>query len=141
MLAVIRVLGDDDVVGAFICKDLRCSLEEQTVTAGMETDDDTHDFPVAREGDHLNDLDRLANFLPILPTKVLGKLKKGGLGLGSYESELFGLGVDVFEGSRVDRDGSAERALRPGGRIVSTSSCSIEKSLVCLDLLGARRRR
>ena len=39
--------------------------------AGMETDDDTYGFPVAREGDHLNDLGRLAGFLPILPTEVL----------------------------------------------------------------------
>ena len=78
----------------------------------METDDDTHGFPLAREGDHLDDLGRLASFLPILPTEVLGKLKKGGLGLGSYEGKLFGLGIDVFKGSRVDRDGLVEQALQ-----------------------------
>jgi len=112
VLAVIRVPGDDDVAGTFLRKDLRCALEEQTVTAGRETNDDTHGFPVAREGDHLNDLGRLASFLPILPTEVLGKLKKGGLGLGSYEGELFGLGVDVFRSSRVDRDGLVKQALQ-----------------------------
>jgi len=58
--------------------------------AGVETDNDTHHFPLAREGDHLDDLGRLACFLQILPTDVLGKLKKGSLGLGSYESKLFG---------------------------------------------------
>ena len=81
MLAVIRVLGDDDVTGTFLRKDLQCAFEEQTVTAGVETDDDTHGFLLAREGDHLDDLGRPAGFLPILPTEVLGKLKKGGLGL------------------------------------------------------------
>ena len=33
----------------------------------------------------MNGLGRLVGFLPILPTKVFGKLKKGGLSLGSYE--------------------------------------------------------
>ena len=112
MLAVIRVLGDDDVAGTFLRKDFRCALEEQTVTAGGETDDDTHGFPLAREGDRLDDLGRLVSFLPILPTEVPGKLKKSGLGLGSYESELFGLGVNVFKSSRVDRDGLVKQALQ-----------------------------
>ena len=82
MLAVTRILEDDDMAGTFIRKDLQCVLEEQTVTAGGEMDDDTRGFPLAREGDHLDDLGRLASFLPILPTEVLGKLKKGGLSLG-----------------------------------------------------------
>jgi len=54
VLAVTRTLGDDDMVGTFLCKDLRCVLEEQTVTARGETDDDTRGFPLAREGDHLD---------------------------------------------------------------------------------------
>ena len=72
MSAVIRVLGDGNVTDAFLRKDLQCALEEKTVTAGVETNDDTHCFLLAREGDHLDDLGRLAGFLPILPTEVLG---------------------------------------------------------------------
>ena len=104
MLAAIRALGDDDMTSTFLHENLRCALEEQMVTAGLETDSDTHGFPLAREGDHLNDLGRLAGFLSILPNEILGELKKGGLGLGSYKIKFFGLGVDVFKGSRVDRD-------------------------------------
>ena len=81
------------------------------ITAGVEMDNDTHRFPLAREGDHLDDLGRLTCFLQILPTEVLGKLKKGSP--GSYESKLFGPGVDVFKGSRVDCDRSVEQALQP----------------------------
>jgi len=81
------------------------------ITAGVEMDNDTHCFPLAREGDHLDDLGRLTCFLQILPTEVLGKLKKGSL--GSYESKLFGPGVNVFKGSRVDCDRSVEQALQP----------------------------
>jgi len=44
VLAVTRTLGDDD------SKDLRYVLEEQTVTAGGEMDDNTRGFPLAREG-------------------------------------------------------------------------------------------
>jgi len=47
--------------------------------------------------------------------EVLGKLKKGGLGRRSYESKLFGLGVDVFKGSQADRGRLVERALRLSG--------------------------
>jgi hypothetical protein len=57
------------------------------------------------------DLRRLASFLPTLPTKILGKLKKGGLGLGSNESELLGLRVDVLESGGVDRDRLVEQTL------------------------------
>jgi len=101
------------------------------VTAGVETDDYTHRFPLAREGDHLDDLGRLACFLQILPTDVLGKLKKGSLGLGSYESKLFGLGVSVFEGSWVDHDQLVGRAFQLGGMVLALS-CSIEKLSACL---------
>jgi len=52
------------------------------------------------------------DFLILLLTDVLDKLKKGGLGLGSYESKLFGLGVDVFKDSQVDHDGLVEQALQ-----------------------------
>jgi len=112
VLAVIRVLGDDDVAGTFLRKDLRRSLEEQTVTAGVEMDDDTHGFPLAREGDHLDDLGRLASFLQILPTEVLGRLGGGGLGLGSCRGGLFGLGIGVSGGGRVGRGGLVEQALQ-----------------------------
>ena len=70
----------------------------------METNYDTHCLPLAGKGDHLHDLRRLTCFLPILPTKILGKLKKGGLCLGSDESDLLGLWVDILEGSGIDDD-------------------------------------
>jgi hypothetical protein len=36
VLTIVRVLGDDDLVGALLRKDLRCALEEQMVTTGLE---------------------------------------------------------------------------------------------------------
>jgi hypothetical protein len=51
------------------------------VTTGLETDDDVHDFPLTREGDHLHDFSRLASLLPILPIEVLG-----GVGLGTMKA-------------------------------------------------------
>ena len=94
---MIWVLGDDDVAGTFLRKGLQCALEEQTVTAGVETDDDTHGFPFTREGDHLDDLGQPVGFPPILPTEVLGKLKKGSIGLESYGSKLFGVELIVTD--------------------------------------------
>jgi len=85
-------------------------LEEKIITAGVEMDNDTHRFPLARERDHLDDLGRFACCLQILPTEVLGKPTKGGL--GSCESKLFDPGVNVFKGSRVDCDRSVEQALQ-----------------------------
>ena len=101
---MIWVLGDDNVAGTFLCRDIRCTLEEQAVTAGRKMDDDTHGFLLAREGDHLNGLGRLVNFLPILPNEVFGQLKKGGLSLGSYEgmSNVSESGIIlVLEGCRL----------------------------------------
>ena len=60
--------------------DLRSALEEQAVATGRETDDNAHGFPFARERDCLYDLGQLASLLPVLPTEILGKLEKGGLG-------------------------------------------------------------
>ena len=137
---MIRVLGDDDVASTFLRKDLRRALEEQAVTVGGEMDDDTHGFPLAREGDHLDDLGRLAGFLPILPTEVLSRLKKGGLGLGSYESKLFGPGVDVFEGGRVDRDGLVDQALQMRREdrvdVVLFDGEIVGVFTICLGLIG-----
>ena len=78
----------------------------------METEDDAPGLPFVGEGDRLDDLNRLMSRLPVFPNKVLGGLKKGGLHLGSYESELLGFRVDILEGDGVDRDRLVEGALR-----------------------------
>ena len=53
------------------------------------------------------------------PKTQTPELKKGGLGLGSDEGELFGLRVDVFEGGGIDRDRLIEQVLEGWGeRIV-----------------------
>jgi len=59
----------------------------------------------------LHNLSRLASFLPILPTEILGKLKKSGLSLGSNESKLLGLRIDILKGDGVDGDRLVEQAL------------------------------
>jgi len=116
VLAQIRVLGNDDMTSTLLCEDFGCALEEQAVAAGRETDDDAHGLPVAGEGNHLDDLGRVTSFLPVLPTKILGKLEEGGLGLGSNKNNLFGLRVDVLEGGGVDRDRLVDQALELGGK-------------------------
>ena len=69
--------------------------------AGPETNYDAHGFPLAREWNHLHDLCRVAGFLPVFPTEILGELKKGSLSLGSYESKFFGLLVDILKGGGI----------------------------------------
>jgi hypothetical protein len=116
VLAVVRVLGNDNMTGASLGEDFRGALEEQTVPAGLEANDDAHGFPLAREGDHLDDLGRLASFLPVLPLEVLGELKQGGLGLGSNKHELLCLRVIILEGGGVDRDRLVDQALELRGK-------------------------
>jgi len=99
------------VARALLSEDFRCTLEEQSVTARLETDDDAHRFPLAGEGDHLHDHTRLASFLPVLPTEVLGKLKKSGLGLGSNENKLLGLRIDILKGGGVDGNRLVQQTL------------------------------
>jgi len=48
---MVWVLGDNNVARAPLSEDFR---EEQPVTAGLETDDDAHRFPLAGEGDHFS---------------------------------------------------------------------------------------
>jgi len=111
VFGVVRVLGDKNVARALLSEDFRCTLEERPVTAGLETDDDAHHSPLAGEGDHLHNLSQLASFLPVLPTEILGKLKKSGLGLGSNENKLLGLRIDILKGGGVDGDRLVEQVL------------------------------
>jgi hypothetical protein len=41
---------------ALLGEDLRGTLEEQTVATGTKANHDSHGFPFAGKGDHLNDL-------------------------------------------------------------------------------------
>jgi hypothetical protein len=116
MLAVVRILGNDNVAGASLGEDFRGALEEQTVAAGLEANDDAHGFSLTREGDHLDDPGRLASFLPVLPLEILGELEQGGLGLGSNKHELLCLRVGILEGGGVDRDRLVDQALELGGK-------------------------
>ena len=84
-------------------EDFRGTLEEQTISAGIEANDDTHHFTLTVKGDHLNNLGRFASFFPVFPSKILGELKKGGLDLGPNETQIPSLRVDVLEGG-VDGD-------------------------------------
>ena len=63
--------------------------------AEVETNYDTHGFALAGEGD------RLDQSLPVFPAKVLRKLKEGGLSLEPNGSGLFGVWIDVLEGSVI----------------------------------------
>jgi len=71
---------------------------------GLETGDNTHGFLLAGEGNHLRYLGRLMSIFPVLPAEILGKLEKGGLGLGSHENKLFGLRINIFGCGGIDRD-------------------------------------
>ena len=73
---MVQILGNNDMAQTLLHEDLQCTLEEQAVMARPETDDNAHGFPLTRERDHLHNLCRLMSFLPILLTKVLGKLEK-----------------------------------------------------------------
>ena len=55
VLTMVQVLEDNNVTDALHRKDLRHTLEEQTVMAGVQTDNDAHEFLLTREGDHLPD--------------------------------------------------------------------------------------
>ena len=101
--------------------------------AGLEVNDDTHGFLHTGEGDHLDDLGRLASFLPVLPIEILGGLKQGGLGLGSAERELLCLRVDILEGSGVDHDRLANQA--PELRKGSSRRHSAGREDVCVFLV------
>jgi len=97
-------LGVSDVMCALLGKIFRCGFDEKPAAVGPETDDDVHGFPLAGEGDHLHDLSRLVGFFPVLPTEILGKSKKSGLTLGSNESKILGLRIDVLKGGGVNCD-------------------------------------
>lgn len=72
------------------------------VTARLETNNHTCAIPFTREQDHLHDLDQLASPLRILPTEILGKLRKGDLRLESHESEFPSLRVNIFNGGGIN---------------------------------------
>jgi len=93
VLALVRVFGNDDMAGTLL----------------RETDNNAHGLPVTGEGNHPGNFHRIAGFLPVLPTEILGEPKKGGLSLESDKSEFLGLWVDVLEGGGVDRDQPIER--------------------------------
>ena len=74
-------------------------------------DDDAHRFPLAGEGDHFHNLSQFASFLPVLPTEILGKLKKSSPSPGSNESKLPGPQTDIPKGGGVDGDRLVEQAI------------------------------
>jgi hypothetical protein len=123
VLAVVRVLGNNNMASASCGGDFRGVFAEQAEVAGLEVNDDTHGFLHTGEGDHLDDLGRLAGFLPVLPIEILGGLKQGGLGLGSAERELLCLRVNILEGSGVDRDRLVDQVPELRERIVSMPLC------------------
>jgi len=47
---------------------------------------------------------QFASFLPVLPIKILGELKKSGLSLGSNKYKFLDLWVDILKGCGVDGD-------------------------------------
>ena len=85
-------------------EDLARTLDIQTRSSASEAHDDAHRLPLAREGENLQRLRRVADGLVVGPVEVTCHRQERGLGLAPDEDRRAGGGVGVFESCRIECD-------------------------------------